>query len=312
MRIVAFGLESSNAGMPPDFGRLRSCFRFALVNALIRGPFPLLPIDYMIRFDLPMSLAVRLSIATFVLLSVPAATPAMGAEWPDEYRAGRFLCHADFPLAMDRSFLSSMTPLSEEIARQLQIRPRDELIHLFLFHQKSTYQAYLQQYFPEVPSRKALFIKGRGPGMVFAYRGQDFETDVRHECAHALLNASLPMVPLWLDEGLAEYYEVAPEDRSSGSPHQAMIKWNAKLGHVPDLEKLEQIRKLSEMNSGHYRNAWAWVHFMLHGPESARQELRAYLADIAEFTPPGQLSRRLRIRLPDLEQQFLEHFKTWP
>ena len=31
-----------------------------------------------------------------------------------------------------------------------------------------------------------------------SYRGKDFETDVRHECTHALLNASLPMVPLWL------------------------------------------------------------------------------------------------------------------
>ena len=147
--------------------------------------------------------------------------------------------------------------------------------------------------------------------MVFAYRGEDFETDVRHECAHALLNASLPMVPLWLDEGLAEYFEVVPGRRTSGSPHLTMIKWNARLGRVPSLESLEQLHELSDMTSTHYRSAWAWIHFMLHGPEPARQELIRYLADIRDFIPPGQLSHRLHRRMPDLEQQFAKHFKNW-
>ena len=74
---------------------------------------------------------------------------------------------------------------------------------------KATYQAYMKQYFPKVPYRRALFIKARGPGMVFACQGTDFEIDVRHESTHALLHAWLPSVPLWLDEGLAEYFEVA-------------------------------------------------------------------------------------------------------
>jgi hypothetical protein len=50
---------------------------------------------------------------------------------------------------------------------------------------------------------------------------------------------------------------------------------------------------------------------MLHGPEPARKELIRYLADIRDFIPPGQLSHRLRQRLPNLEQQFAEHFKAW-
>jgi hypothetical protein len=54
--------------------------------------------------------------------------------------------------------------------------------------------------------------------MVFAYRGEDFETDLRHECTHALLNAALPVVPLWLDEGLAEYFEVLPQSAIARKP----------------------------------------------------------------------------------------------
>jgi len=233
------------------------------------------------------------------------------AEWPDEYQAGSFICHADFALTEHRSLLNSLPHLQRDLVTQVGIGASQEPIHLFLFQKKSTYQAYLKQYFPKVPSRKALFIKGRGPGMVFAYRGEDFETDVRHECTHALLNASLRMVPLWLDEGLAEYFEVPASKRASASPHLTYVRLGAQFAQVPKLESLEQLSDLSQMNRSKYRHAWAWVHFMLHGPREAREELSGYLADIQALTPPGQLSRRLRYRMPNLEQRFAEHFRRW-
>jgi hypothetical protein len=50
---------------------------------------------------------------------------------------------------------------------------------------------------------------------------------------------------------------------------------------------------------------------MLHGPREAHEELARYLADIQALTPPGQLSQRIRHRLPNVERQFVEHFKDW-
>jgi hypothetical protein len=232
------------------------------------------------------------------------------AGWPDEYRCGQFLCHADFSLLRHRGFLHTIPGLQHGLTDHLGIEPTQEPIHLFLFERKTTYEAYLREHFPDVPNRKALFIKQRGPGMVFAYRGEDFETDLRHECTHALLNASLPMVPLWLDEGLAEYFEVPAADREHGNPHAKYIKIGAHLGQVPRLEDLEQIRDLSEMTRSRYRAAWAWVHFMLHGPPAVGEELRRYLADIHAMTPPGVLSRRLRSILPDLDTEFGQHCRS--
>lgn len=243
---------------------------------------------------------------------VVAAGPGglCGAEWPDEYQAGPFFCHADFPLAPHHEFLNGLPQLERDLSEALGIHPVHEPIHLFLFQKKSTYYGYVKQYFPDVPSRKALFIKGRGPGMVFAHLGDDFEVDLRHECTHALLNASLPMVPLWLDEGLAEYYEVPADQRVSGNPHRWVIQWSVRLSQVPRLEALERVRDLPEMGRMRYRQAWAWVHFMLAGPPEAREELRRFLADIQSLTPPGQLSQRLRERLPDLEGAFAKHFTS--
>jgi hypothetical protein len=120
------------------------------------------------------------------------------------------------------------------------------------------------------------------------------------------------MVPLWLDEGLAEYFEVAPQERESGNPHLASIQRSLRFKPAPRLETLERFERLEEMGTTEYRDAWAWVHFMLHGPSEGREELVGYLRNIAALSPPGDLSARLRRRMPNLEERFIVHFRNWP
>jgi hypothetical protein len=242
--------------------------------------------------------------------SVPGYAQAQ-SRWPDERTAGPFLCHADFPLNNHVHLIEELARLQRDLVRTLETPESREPIHLFLFEHKSTYESYLKLYFPEVPSRRALFIKERGPGMVFAYRTSEFDIDVRHEGTHALLHADLPMVPLWLDEGLAEYFEVPYDERAFEHPHLRSVKWYSRLGQVPKIERLEQLQTLEQMGPSEYKHAWAWVHFMLHGSPVAHEELVRFLGDIRAHTPPGQLSERLNRRIPNLHQQFIEHFRHW-
>jgi hypothetical protein len=155
--------------------------------------------------------------------------------------------------------------------------------------------------------------------MVFAYRSDEFEIDVRHEGTHALLHADLDMVPLWLDEGLAEYFEIPYDERTFDHPHLSDMRWQVSRMNLaarikatgPSLERLEDLRDLNQMGAAEYRQSWAWVHFMLHGSSEAHEELTAFLADIRAHTPPGKLSDRLKRRIPDVEQKFAEHFRQW-
>jgi len=288
-RMLATAFRATLALALPLRAKLRACFAG-------RSPSPAL---------------VRLLMTASLVLAVSLPAGAQVAHWPDEFQAGQFLCHADFPLAEYQPLLGSMPALEEDLTRLLGLQPARDVIHVFLFHNKSTYQGYVKQYFPEAPSRKALFIKDRGLGMVFAYDGEDFQVDLRHECTHALLNAALPVTPLWLDEGLAEYFEVEAAQRAAGHPNFKYVKWNSYLGQTAGLEELEQIREVSQMTRTRYRQAWTWVHFLLHGPPEAREELRRYLADLQALTPPGLLSRRLRHRLPGLDTCFADHCRNW-
>ena len=207
--------------------------------------------------------------------------------------------------------LNEIAVIQNDVTQTLRIAPAREPVHLFLFQHKATYQKYIGYYFPNVPYRRALFIKGRGPGMVFAHRNSEFEIDVRHESTHAVLHASLPLVPLWLDEGLAEYFEVPGKDRPYNNPHLQSVKWSVRFGRIPKITDLEAITDLANMGREEYRNAWAWVHFMLHGSSEANAELISYLNDLEAQTPPGKLSDRLRRRIPNLTQQFSQHFRSW-
>ena len=244
--------------------------------------------------------------------TLSATTPLLASNtWPDERMAGAFYCHADFQLNEFESLWREMSELQRDLTIKLRVPPATEPIHLFLFSAKQTYSDYLGLHFPKVPYRRALYIKDRGPGMVFAYLSDGFETDVRHESTHALLHATLAVVPLWLDEGLAEYFEISRDQRATASPHLTRIRWSARFAQVPNLEKLESIADLADMGVDQYRGAWAWVHFMLHGPAEAHDELLSYLAAIEARTPPGVLSQRLQRRMPDLKERFLDHFRNW-
>jgi len=53
------------------------------------------------------------------------------------------------------------------------------------------------------------------------------------------------------------------------------------------------------------------VHFMLHGPPEAYDELISYLGDIRRNVPPGLLSQRLARRLSDPQLSLTAHFRGW-
>jgi len=232
--------------------------------------------------------------------------------WADWRVAGPFVCRADFALEYEEPLLADLAHLQDDLVRVLGVAPAEERIEIYLFSRESTYRRFLRQRFPGVPYRRALYIKRGGPGMVLAYRSEELATDLRHECTHALLHAVLPMVPLWLDEGLAEFFEMAPAERPYGSPHLDKIKWNARFGIKTSVAKLEANASLQQMSGADYRDAWAWVHFMLYGSADAHAELVLFLRAIGQGVPPGSLGDRLESRIPNVGREYLAHFRKWP
>ncbi len=245
------------------------------------------------------------------MLAMPMGVARGGPEWIDRRQVGPFVCVADFSLAGYEPMLAELPALEAELRRVLNVGPCRETVTLYLLSSRQAHQQLLKERFPEVPYRRALYVKQGGESSVFVYRHDELAVDIRHECTHALLHADLPMVPLWLDEGLAEYFEVAAADRARRNPNQRRLKWSIRLGTFTDMKKLEAKQRLDDLSGADYEQAWAWTHFMLHGPEEVHAELVAYLHDIRQRQVPGQLSDRITQVVGDPSVAITRHFQTW-
>ena len=181
--------------------------------------------------------------------------PCLAAtKWADHRTHGPFQVQATFPLSNFKPLFQELSALELELQRTLAVPQAGQNIDVYLLNDQKSHRKLLKQLYPRVPYRRALYVQRNGQGSVYAYHHPELAVDLRHECTHALLHSNLPMVPLWLDEGLAEYFEMPARHRSFGHPHLAKLRWNMRFGMIRSIEELEKCRDLSDM---------AWVHSCL-------------------------------------------------
>jgi len=250
-------------------------------------------------------------ILTIVVAASLVALPLSGATgWMEEKELAPYLIRSEFALRDVAELVSDLGDLQADLERLLKLKCEPKEIQIHLFRSRSSYNDYLSKRVPEGTKRQALFVQGTDAGRVYAYRHRDLDTDVRHETTHALLHSALPYVPMWLDEGIAEYFEASPSLREKHHPHHGELKRAIRfLRWKPGIEKLEARREMLDMSGNDYRDAWGVVHFILHGPPAAREALAAYLEEVQSGKAPTPLSQHLRRRIPNLDQQIIEHLK---
>jgi hypothetical protein len=143
--------------------------------------------------------------------------------------------------------------------------------------------------------------------LVYTWWGKSIEQDLRHELTHALLHGVLRNVPLWLDEGLAEYFELPAGQKGVNPAHVLHLCGDPSGAYKPDLERLEKMTDIRDMNRPEYREAWAWVHLMLHSTPEARAVLTTYLQQLRDARNPGPLAPKLAAVFPSPEEAFQKH-----
>jgi len=245
--------------------------------------------------------------AAIALLGTSTAHAADSPRWHTVRRCGPFLLHSEFALEPYLPQIRRLEELPARFHKTLDLPVTDQPIEVHLLSNRRRYRDHVRRRVPQAVKRRALYLKTRDRGYVFAYRHDDWGQDLLHECTHALIHNALPYLPLWLDEGLAEYFERPASTAAGPHPHLRRLRWSMRLGWNPSLKRLESRRSFSEITAGDYREAWAWVHFLLHGPPKARQALADYLAAIRNGRPPGHFSRFLQTRLPSAAGQVKTH-----
>jgi len=225
-------------------------------------------------------------------------------------RVSQFVFYSDVPLDAADPLFRELEDLPDQVQRELRLPASNVPIQVFLFEDQERYEAYIRARDPKLPLRPAFFFaEQRGAGIpddlyVFTWMGRRLRTDLRHELTHALLHGVLKQVPLWLDEGLAGYFELPPGVNGVNAQHLEAVRLPT---FHPNLARLEKLDRVDQMLRPEYQESWAWVHFMLRGQPKARTALLDHLQALRTNSNPGTLQTRLDIAFQDPQVLLVDH-----
>ncbi|MBI3838984.1 MAG: DUF1570 domain-containing protein [Planctomycetia bacterium] len=206
----------------------------------------------------------------------------------------QLIVFSDSALPEHHRLLEELRSQRTLVSTKLRLPVSDEPIHIYLFPTAEKLDTFMRVNYPAMPQRRAFFVESDTRLSVYAYWGDRVAEDLRHEVAHGYLHAVVPHLPLWLDEGLAEYFEVPRGQNGVNRPHLDLLAEALSQNWRPDLQRLEQLRTTGEMTQIEYAESWAWAHFMLESSPERLDILQSYLQTLNKSQTPELISTALR------------------
>ncbi|CAN5184433.1 hypothetical protein BH11PLA2_BH11PLA2_29510 [soil metagenome] len=244
--------------------------------------------------------------------AVAAAAPTGAPRRPAKHwlRVGQYVIHSDTQLNANDPVFRDLAELPEQIQTELELPAGESMVQVFLFDSSDKYDEYMKSKYPRLPKRRAYFFAEHRLGgggddlLVFTWPSEHLAKDLRHELTHATLHSILKGVPLWLDEGLAGFFELPRATQGVNAGHLDVLRRGPFL---PDLARLEKLGQVQQMETPEYREAWAWVHFLLRGDAAGRKVLLDYMQQLRTNATPGPLQPKLCEALANPNQSLAEH-----
>lgn len=260
------------------------------------------------------SLVALLSVACALLVALLAGcvSPArITLPSDDLLTRGQLRIHHDFELSNKHRLVNELDELRGDLLKSLALSRSDEPIHIYLFENESQFGTYVSSNFPQFPVRRAFFTRTDTQLSVYAFWGDLVGDDLRHETTHAYLHSVVPQIPLWLDEGLAEYYELPRGSRGLHWEHLNLLARKRMEGQwVPNLQRLEQLASSGQMTQIDYAEAWLWTHLLLNSSPDLLALLQSRLRALHETGENTPWAEELEARYQDsrsLADTHLQH-----
>lgn len=185
---------------------------------------------------------------------------------PDEHRVvnSYLKVQSDTPIAESDPWMIELEDVRRSVLETLDLPEQSRPVSVYLFRDRDRYEEFLRSTHPDLPPRRAFFIGTPTELKVYAHWNGQIMEDLRHEYTHGVLHSATDNIPLWLDEGLAEYFEVSPSAERINHDHLDGLATALVNGWQPNLQRLSQLDNVSQMHRLDYQESWAWVHFLLH------------------------------------------------
>ena len=131
----------------------------------------------------------------------PAVRPQADAPCKYSLYIRPYVFLSDFEIQRDLPLFRELEGLRDQVSRELQLPPGNEVIQVYLFRDRPSYKEFMLKHHRNLPDRRAFFIlkqssMGGSDLIVYAYQDTRIQQDLRHELTHALLHSVLKDVPI--------------------------------------------------------------------------------------------------------------------
>lgn len=187
---------------------------------------------------------------------------------------------------------------------------------VLLFTGRSSYDAFTSDLFEGAPESTAGLYSPMLKALLLWSQDEREDTlrTLRHEGLHQFLDGRLASPPPWLDEGLAEYFEVV--ERARGTVVEgALQEHHVALLAAPGYEWLPYERLLARSHAEFYADAarsyaqsWALIHWLLRSGLAEERVFQSLLDELARGGGADSARARL-LAVPDLDTRVRLHLR---
>jgi tetratricopeptide (TPR) repeat protein len=236
--------------------------------------------------------------------------------------AGEFRVYSNASPNATRAIATNLLRMREALGKVTTLEMRAaKPTYVLVFRSKASFAPY----------RDAIFGKENAPvsgAFVSAAAGNFIAVDaaaeggvahvVYHELTHHFMRNTVPGLPLWLDEGLAEYYStfsVRGDEVRVGYLIPAHVMSLRRREPLIPMERFFALDQQSpeftdaRRQKRFYAQAWALVHYFLAGGEARRARLDAFLDAIRAGRSAAEATAILGSDYPAMQQEIRSYVR---
>jgi tetratricopeptide (TPR) repeat protein len=191
-----------------------------------------------------------------------------------------------------RSVASDLVRLRGALGIVTKLKVRSPLpTHVFIFGDRRSFDQYSQAAIGRFDNLSGVFLSDRdGNHILIAGSSKGVARVVYHELTHYFLrNTVSSQVPLWFNEGLAEFYSTFSASKDTvavGLPVAEHLAWLHQQPLIPLKELFSINHDSKEYHEGNrqgvfYAESWALVHYLMIGNPARRDQLGTYVGLVA-------------------------------
>jgi len=246
-----------------------------------------------------MHLPARHSLAVGLFVLTIGIASASAAEWR-RIDSPNFVVVGDVPVRTLRDVAMEFEGFREALTAALTDRAPSAPVPtiVIVFPSEKVFTPFKPPVQGKPVSNSGMFV-GRQDANYIAFVA-DGNSDVRravfHEYAHVVVSDVLRNVPMWLNEGLAEYFSVYELGKNG---HDAVLGRSVsnhirrlqntqplKLDELFNVDRNSPLYSEKDRRSVFYAQAWALTHRILHAQPRLTKELASYLNRTSEGVAP--------------------------